>query len=319
MKKLIAAAWLCAGAGALGAQEKKDTEFKKYEQSIPGSSVKFTMVPIPAGSFKMGSPSGNTPKDADEQPQVTVKLDAFYMGSHEVSFDEYALFQYDESLGQNVDADAVTRPTAPYIDLTLGMGKEGGFPANSMQQRAAIMYCKWLYTKTGVFYRLPTEAEWEYAARAGSTTPYFFGTDAKQLDEYAWYAKNSEDKYHKIGLKKPNPWGLYDIYGNVAEWVLDQYQADYYKTLGKEATNPTRLPSAKSPRIVRGGNYKDDAASLRTANRTESDPIWNRRDPQIPKSKWWNADAPFVGFRLVRPAKQPSAAEIETFFSTYIL
>lgn len=319
MKKLIAAALLCAGAGALGAQEKKDPEFKKYEQSIPGSSVKFTMVPIPAGSFKMGSASGNTPKDADEQPQVTVKLDAFYMGSHEVSFDEYALFQYDESLGQNVDADAVTRPTAPYIDLTLGMGKEGGFPANSMQQRAAIMYCKWLYTKTGVFYRLPTEAEWEYAARAGSTTAYFFGADAKQLDDYAWYAKNSEDKYHKIGLKKPNPWGLYDIYGNVAEWVLDQYQADYYKTLGKAATNPTRLPNAKNPRIVRGGNYKDDAASLRSANRTESDPIWNRRDPQIPKSKWWNADAPFVGFRLVRPAKQPSAAEIEKFFSTYIL
>ncbi|WP_018629664.1 formylglycine-generating enzyme family protein [Niabella aurantiaca] len=315
MKKLIAAVLLCSPVGILGAQEKKDNDFQKYEQDIPGSSVKFTMVPIPAGSFKMGSSSG----DADEKPQVTVKLDAFYMGTHEVTFDEYALFQNDESLGQNVDADAVTRPTPPYIDLTLGMGKEGGFPANSMQQRAAVMYCKWLYTKTGVFYRLPTEAEWEYAARAGSAGPYFFGSDAKQLDQYAWYAKNSEDRYQKVGLKKPNPWGLYDIYGNVAEWVLDQYQADYYKTLGKQAANPVRLPKSRNPRIVRGGNYKDDAASLRSSNRTESDLVWNRRDPQIPKSKWWNADAPFVGFRIVRPAKQPSPEEIEKFFSTYIL
>ncbi|AHF15835.1 formylglycine-generating enzyme family protein [Niabella soli] len=318
MKQMIAAV-LCLSTALLNAQDKKDAPFQKYEQTISGSDVKFTMVPIPAGSFKMGRNAKDPGKDADELPPVTVKLDAFYMGEKEVTFDEYVLYLNDESLGQNVDADAVTRPTTPYIDLTLGMGKEGGFPANSMQQRAAIMYCKWLYAKTGVFYRLPTEAEWEYAARAGAEGPWFFGADEKQLGDYAWYEKNSDGKYHKAGLKKPNPWGLYDIYGNVAEWVLDQYQADYYTTLGKEATNPVRIPETRHPRIVRGGSYKDDAPELRSAKRTQSDPIWNRRDPQIPKSKWWNADAPFVGFRLVRPAKQPDKETIEKFFSTYIL
>ncbi|ANH82630.1 sulfatase-modifying factor [Niabella ginsenosidivorans] len=318
MKQMIAAL-LSISIATLNAQEKKDTDFKKYEQTIPGSDVKFTMIPIPAGTFTIGRGAGDPGNDADELPQVTLQIDAFYMGEKEVTFDEYALYQNDESLGQNVDADAVTRPTTPYIDLTLGMGKEGGFPANSMQQRAAIMYCKWLYTKTGVFYRLPTEAEWEYAARAGSATPYFFGTDEKQLADYAWYAQNSDNKYHKTGLKKPNPWGLYDIYGNVAEWVLDQYQPDFYKTLGKQAANPVRLPDKRNPRIVRGGSFKDAAMELRSANRTESDPLWNRRDPQIPKSKWWNADAPFIGFRLVRPVQQPTKEEAEKFFSTYIL
>lgn len=318
MKQMIAAL-LCLSTALLNAQNTNETVFQKYEQTIPGSDVKFTMVPIPAGSFKMGRNAEDPGKDADEKPPVTVKLDAFYMGEKEVTFDEYALYLNDENLGQNVDADAVTRPTTPYIDLTLGMGKEGGFPANSMQQRAALMFCKWLYAKTGVFYRLPTEAEWEYAARAGSEGPWFFGTDEKQLDAYAWYANNSDGKYHKAGLKKPNPWGLYDIYGNVAEWVLDQYQADYYTTLGKEAANPVRVPETRNPRIVRGGSFKDDAMELRSANRTESDPVWNRRDPQIPKSKWWNADAPFVGLRLVRPAKQPDKKTIEKFFLTYIL
>ncbi len=285
---------------------------------MPGSEIKFTLVPIPAGTFLMGSSSKDKAKQDDEIPQRAVSLNAFWMGAYEVTFDEFNLFINDIALSQNIITDAVTRPSSPYIDMTLGMGKEGGFPANSMQQYGALMYCKWLYKNTGIFFRLPTEAEWEYACRAGKTTIYSFGDDASKLDQYAWYSNNSEDRYHKVGQKNANEWGLYDMLGNVAEWVLDQYQADYYSTLTDKNEDPVRFPDARYPRIVRGGSYNDKAIDLRCTNRTMSDPVWNRRDPQIPRSRWWNADAPFVGFRIVRPLQQPTTEEAELFFQTYL-
>jgi formylglycine-generating enzyme required for sulfatase activity len=268
--------------------------------------------------FTMGSSPKDKMKETDESPQHLINLSAFWMGADEVTFDEYNLFFNDVSLSQNIITDAVTRPSSPYIDMTLGMGKEGGFPANSMQQYGALMYCKWLYKNTGIFYRLPTEAEWEYACRAGTTTVFPFGDDTAKLREYAWYSSNSENRYHKVGLKKPNAWGLYDMLGNVGEWVLDQYQPDYYVTISDKAVNPLRQPDTRHPRTVKGGAYNEEAKDLRSANRRMSDPVWNRRDPQIPRSRWWNADAPFVGFRIVRPLKQPTSEEAEIFFQTYL-
>lgn len=266
----------------------------------------------------MGSNDADKAADKDESPQRKVAVSPFWMGAYEVTYDEYDAFMQDEVLSQNSKVDAVTRPSQPYIDMTLGMGKSGGFPANSMQQYGAIMYCRWLYQKTGIFYRLPTEAEWEYACRAGATTIYPFGNDAKNLNKYAWYKENSNGKYQKVGQLQPNSWGLYDMLGNVAEWTLDQYDPNYFSTLGDAAADPLIKPTSRHPRTVRGGSFKDEAKELRSASRLESDPIWNRRDPQIPKSKWWNADAPFVGFRIVRPLKQPSAEEINVFFKTYL-
>ena len=318
MKRILLFAIAVNAAFSSLAQSSTDTSFKKYEQSIPGSAIQFTMVAIPAGTFIIGSSAKDKMKEDDETPQRTITVSSFWMGTYEVTFDEFNLFFNDISLSQNIPTDAVTRPSSPYIDMTLGMGKEGGFPANSMQQFGALMYCKWLYKKTGIFFRLPTEAEWEYACRAGSTDVYPFGNDASKLTEYAWYDGNSENKYHKVGQKKPNAWGLYDMLGNVGEWVLDQYQPDYYATLSDKNTDPVRQPDAKHPRTVKGGAYSDEAKNLRSADRLMSDKVWNRRDPQIPKSKWWNADAPFVGFRIVRPLKQPTPEEAETFFQTYL-
>ena len=312
MQKIVLIAVCSAMAATLHAQNQS---FEKYEQAIPGSPVKFEMVPVKAGSFKMGSKMS---KQADEKPEHEVTLSAFWMGAKEVTHDEFALYLNDETYAENSDVDAITRPSRPYIEMTLGMGKEGGFPANSMKQHGAIMYCKWLYEKTGIFYRLPTEAEWEYACRAGSTTLYPFGNDSSQLKDYAWYAANSGDRYQKAGLKKPNAWGLYDMLGNVQEWVLDQYSAEGYAQLKDKRVDPINTPTSKHPLVVRGGDYNDPASALTSANREASDLIWNRRDPQIPKSKWWNADAPFVGFRIVRPVKQPTKEEAEKFFETYL-
>ncbi len=118
-------------------------------------------------------------------------------------------------------------------------------------------------------------------------------------------------------MKKPNAWGLYDMLGNAEEWVLDQYQEDYYATLPENVLDPVRVPEVKHPGIVRGGSYKSEATELRSGNRIPSELDWAKSDPQIPKSKWWNTDAPFVGFRIVRPLKQPSTEEVEQFFKKY--
>lgn len=295
-----------------------DTAFKPYLQTIPGSAVQFKMVPIPGSTFAMGSPTQDKAAQPGEGPQHTVRISPFWMGAHEVTHDEFDLFFRDEGTSQNSKADAVTRPSPQYIDLSWGMGKEGGFPANSMQQLTAIMYCRWLYKKTGTFYRLPTEAEWEYAARAGAATIYPFGDDAKDLGVYAWHEGNSNGVYHKVEGLQPNAWGLYDMLGNVAEWTLDQYDEAYFTKLRDGATDPFTTPTSRHPRTVRGGSFQHDATFARPAARLSWDPEWNKRDPQIPKSRWWLTDAAFVGFRLVRPQKQPTPEEVETFFKTHI-
>ncbi len=297
------------------ASAQKDSEYTAYEQKIPGTEVHFKMVPIKGGTFTLGSPQNEKGRKADEGPAKTVKIDDFYMGATEVTFEEYNEFA-DQDKPQTDIPDGMTRPSPPYIDLTLGMGKAGGYPANSMSQYGALMYCRWLYYKTGVFYRLPTAAEWEYACRAGAKTAYPFGNDASQLKAYAWYKDNSGGKYHPVAQLKPNAWGLYDMLGNVQEWTMDQY--DEQGVAQAAAANPWTMPTKKSPRLLKGGNYDDDATALRAAARIKSDPMWNDRDPQNPKSRWWNADAPFVGFRVVRPVKQPTKEEAEKFFEEQI-
>lgn len=297
----------------------QSVEFTSYQQPVPGSSLQFKMVPVKGGSFVMGSGDAEKMRDADEGPQRHVNISSFWMGAYEVSRDEFDVFYTDANISQNSAVDAVTRPSSQYIDFSLGMGKEGGYPVNSLSQYAALMYCRWLYSKTGVFYRLPTEAEWEYACRAGATTAYYFGNDPKELEKHAWYKDDSNNKFQKSGQKLPNAWGLYDMLGNVTEWTLDHYDE---KALGKTADNskdPMQpFTTARYPKVLKGGSYMDDAAALRCANRFASEPSWNRRDPQIPKSKWWLTEASFVGFRVVRPLQQPTKDEAEAFYKQWL-
>lgn len=308
----LLALFLLSISEILIAQEKKNAD---YIQNIPGVSVKFEMKAIPGGEFKMGSPVTESGHKQDEEPVHQVKISPFWMSSHEITWDIYELFVYqDYDQTKSLGVDAITRPSKPYLDMTFGMGKEG-HPAVGMTQFNALQFCKWLYTRTGVFYRLPTEAEWEYACRAGTQTAFSFGNDTAQLADYAWSGSNSMETTHTIKTRKPNPWGLYDMHGNVAEWTLDQYIPNYYSLDHDKAIDPYAKPKNLYPHSVRGGSFEDDATALRSAARRGSDPDWKRIDPQIPKSNWWFPEAPFVGIRLVRPLTTPAKEEIEKFYN----
>lgn len=281
-----------------------------YEQTIPNSEVSFRMISVPGGKFTIGN--SNPLAEKDEMPQKQIELSPFWMGEHEVTFAEWDLYFKDNTLPQNKGVDGVTRATPQYIDLTWGMGRDGDQPTNSMSQQAAIMYCKWLYSKTGFFFRLPTEAEWEYACKAGTSTP----PDMKAIADMGYSKSNSGVKFHRVNQKKPNAWGFHDMLGNLSEWTIDQYDASYYQNINSK--DPITTPGAKYPRTVRGGSYLDDPSQLSCTNRIPSDASWNKRDPQIPKSRWWLTDGMFVGFRVVRPAKQPTKEEIEAFYARYL-
>lgn len=295
-------------------------ELKPYTESIPGTAVKFDMLPIPGGTFMMGSPVGEPGRSDDEGPVHPVTIHPLWMGKTEVTWDEYDIFAFSndifkkEELGVNLAtqpesekvADAITRPTPPYTDETFGFGRKGQ-PVINITHHAAMEYCRWLSAKTGKTYRLPTEAEWEYACRAGSQTAYFFGDDPSKLGDYTWYQENSQEQPHPVGRKKPNPWGLLDITGNVAEWCLDRYDKDFYHTFKADglALLPVLIPGKeKFPHVARGGSWDDKAPRLRCASRRASNADWIREDPQRPQSIWWLTDALFVGFRVVRALEE---------------
>jgi len=287
---------------------------KGYVEAIPGTPVKFEMVPIPGGTFLMGSPATEKGRADNEGPQHPVTLRPFWMGKLEVSWDEYDCYWKTEEPGKEKQAeqekanekDPITRPTPPYADETFGRGREG-YPLICVTHHAAMEYCRWLSLKTGKTYRLPTEAEWEYACRAGTKTAYSLGDDPQQLGDYAWFEPNSEESTHEIGKKKANPWGLYDMHGNVAEWCLDHYKKDSYAGFptDKPALSPVLVPTeTRFSHVARGGSWTDKAEGCRSAARRGSEKNWIKRDPQRPQSIWWLTSAEFVGFRVVRPVAE---------------
>lgn len=313
----------------------KDGYMVPYKTRIPGTDIEFEMVPIPAGKFLLGSPESEDGRDESEGPQVEIMVEPFWMGKYEVTWAEYKKFmQLDKvfkafknkkirQVTAENEIDAITAPSALYDpSFTYEAGDGPHEPAATMTQFAAKQYTKWLSGISKQFYRLPTEAEWEYACRAGTTTAYYFGDDADELEEHGWFYDNSDEYRHDVGKLKPNPWGLYDMYGNVAEWVLDQYTEDGYEHLKSEksltAESAFRTPTKLYPRVLRGGSWlTEDVEALRSAARLGSDDEeWKDSDPNVPLSPWWYTSYEGLGsgFRVMRPLKQPVTREAREAF-----
>ena len=285
-----------------GVKQKTQEALSNYTETIPGTTVTFEMIAIPGGSFTMGSQETEPGRKEDEGPAHAVTVSPFWMEKTEVTWEEYEQYYFGGGKSASAkDADAITRPTPPYGAPDLGWGR-GKRPAISMTWHAASQYCRWLSALTGKKYRLPTEAEWEYACRAGSKDAYFFGNDSSQLSEYAAFSGNSKFQTHPAASKKPNAWGLYDMLGNVAEFCQDYYSPDEYRRFpfDKWPRDPTG-PEQGVHRAVRGGSYLNPPPRLRCAARDRTyNEEWLYTDPQEPKSKWWYSDCFFVGFRVVR-------------------
>ena len=254
---------VCALASLPKAQTAAPGASQAYRESITGTVVSFEMVPVPAGTVTVAGKS--------------VQVKPFFIGRTEVTWDLYDVF----SLGLDVpkggaDADAIARPSQPYGAPDYGWG-HAGYPAISVAHQAAQAFAVWLSKKTGKSYRLPTEAEWAHAAALAA------GKDAvtpARLDALAWHRGNASARTHPVGTKSADALGLFDLFGNAAEWV----KAD---------------PSGDTAPVTRGGSFRDAPEALGPGARAIQDETWNERDPQLPKSRWWLSDGPFVGFRVV--------------------
>jgi len=305
----------------------KVEKFEDYTEYIPGSGVKFDMVVVPAGTFTLGSAEDESYREPDEGPARQVKVSKFWMAKTEVTWDEYEAFYRQTASEGRTDTqeiskekgsgiEAITGATPPYGTPDQGWGK-GSRPAITMTHHAATVYCQWLSKVTGKKYRLPTEAEWEYACRGGTDSPYFFegdpkkytqnrflnrifGADTTVINSYVINKTNSEGKTHPPERVRPNPFGLLNMSGNVREFCLDWYAPDAYGRYSEDELIDPAGPQTGTEHVVRGGSYKNDAVDVRSAARdnTRHD-AWLLTDPQIPKSIWWYSDCTDVGFRVV--------------------
>ena len=240
-------------------------KLEPYIETLPKSVVKIQMAPIPGGTIKIG--------------EKTVDVKPFYMARTETPWQAYDVFTASgppsPSYGQEISLDALALPSKSYILPDLGWG-HNGYPVINVSYLSVHMYCKWLSTVTNKKYRVPTEAEWELAARAGEMGPWKM--DKATLEKTTWYAGNSEKTTHPVGKKQPNKYGLYDIHGNTGEWATD----------------------LEGKPVLCGGSFLDPAARISPTLRRYQTPKWQETDPQFPKSRWWLADGKFVGFRVVR-------------------
>lgn len=300
--------------------------FENYTEQIPGTAVSFSMIAVPQGSFRMGSSEKEQFHKEDEAPVRNVTISRFFMAEVEVTWDMYWAF-YEQTMSEgrtppekvyannsNPDVDGISGPTPPFGFPDQGWGS-GDRPAITMTHYAAETFCQWLSAKTGKKYRLPTEAEWEYAARGRTETPYFFegkpksysnrgfmrkffSADTEIISSYVIYNNNSRNRTQEPSAVNANQFGLKNMLGNVMEYCADKYDPQAYGESGESVTDP--LTTEGTEWVVRGGNYTSDASDVRCAarNYTRHDE-WLRTDPQQPKSIWWYSDIKGIGFRVV--------------------
>ncbi|MDR1259251.1 MAG: SUMF1/EgtB/PvdO family nonheme iron enzyme [Tannerellaceae bacterium] len=303
------------------------TTFTDYAEQIPGTAVSIRMIAVGGGTFTMGSPEKESFHKPDESPLRTVTVSPFFMAEAETTWNQYWAF-YANTMSEgrtppetvyannsNPGVDAISGPTPPFGFPDQGWGS-GDRPAITMTHYAAETFCQWLSKKTGRKYRLPTEAEWEYAARGGTETPYFFAGDPARFSDhgflrkffdaktdsissYVIYAKNSRNKTQEPSEVKPNPFGFKNLSGNVMEYCADRYDSGAYGKGGGSAVKDP-LVTEGTEWVVRGGNYASDAADVRAAARDHTQhESWLKTDPQQPKSIWWYSDIRGIGFRVV--------------------
>ncbi len=301
------------------------TSFEDFTEQIPGTTVSFNMNAISGGTFNMGSPPDEPYRRRDEGPVREVEVDSFWIAEIEVTWDEYLAFfnatssqgrKESETVATGLEVDGITGATPPWGAPDQGWGR-GKRPAITMTHHAAKVYCEWLSSVTGKKYRLPTEAEWEYAARGGTEGPYFFegspkdfekdglwnklfGPDTTVINSYVIYEENSPHRTQPPTLVKPNPFGLKNMLGNVAEFCLDYYDPEVYAKYPEGLVKNPKGPREGLEHVIRGGSYRNSAKDLRVARRDFTrTKEWLETDPQIPKSIWWYSDAKHVGFRVI--------------------
>ncbi|MBV8879447.1 MAG: SUMF1/EgtB/PvdO family nonheme iron enzyme [Planctomycetaceae bacterium] len=258
---------------------------------IPGTKAKFDLVALPGGKATVGSPAAE-PGRKDDEAQREVTLQPFWLAAHEVTWKEFNAYRYGK------DLDGVTRPTVAdnfFIDSIPDDFRTDPRPMTNARWHSAVMYCEWLSKKTGRYFRLPTETEWEYAARAGSAA-----AAPDPVNDYAWHKGNSKARTHDAGELKANALGLQDMIGNVWEYALEPYAFPDY-----------------SP-VIRGGNWSSVPRELRFANRQTIPLKWFADDSNLPRSVWWlTSHEVSIGFRVACATDAADTQEREAYASKF--
>jgi len=275
------------------AQAKKHQQAWAKHLGVPvemTNSIGMKLVLIPPGEFMMGSSAEERDRPRMERPQHRVRITRpFRLGRHEVTVGQFR--QFVNQTGYKTEAEKDGKGGLALINgkgvqdprfvwTNPGFPQTDDHPVVHVSWNDAMAFCQWLSDKEGAEFVLPSEAQWEYACRAGTTTAWYYGDSERTLEEYGWFDRNSDGKTHPTGQLKPNGWSLYDVHGNVREWCADWWATDYY---AQSPPNDPAGPTTGSDRVTRGGNWSNTAGICRSAHRVD-------RPPEIRNSR--------LGFRL---------------------